>query len=75
MEVLKNMEISDADGYGKKDVLTFGSFSNGTNGYYGQLRIRNWNGSAMFLEKSDEWREAAGVNPGAAEYLKVADGY
>jgi hypothetical protein len=49
-----NVKVADVDGDGVPEIVTVGFTYNGTKAE-GQLRIWNWNGGVLNLEKSQEW--------------------
>lgn len=49
-----NLKVADADGDGVPEIVTSGFTYNGSKAE-GQLRIWNWSGGVLSLEKSHEW--------------------
>lgn len=49
-----NVKVADVDGDGVPEIVTVGFTYNGTKAE-GQLRIWNWSGEVLNLEKSQEW--------------------
>ncbi len=54
----RDVAIEDVDGDGAKEIITAGYAYDGTR-YNGQLRIWNWDGTTLTLEKSEEWYATA----------------
>jgi len=52
--VVSNVKVADVDGDGEPEIVTGGFTYNGTYAE-GQLRIWNWIGGVLHLEKSQEW--------------------
>jgi hypothetical protein len=52
--VVSNVKVADVDGDGEPEIVTGGFTYNGTE-TEGQLRIWNWTGGVLNLEKSQEW--------------------
>jgi hypothetical protein len=52
--MVSNVKVADVDGDGVPEIVTGGFTYNGTKAE-GQLRIWNWSGGVLNLEKSQEW--------------------
>jgi hypothetical protein len=52
--LVENLKVDDVDGDGTAEIVTGGFAYDGAN-VTAQLRIWNWNGSTLALEKSREW--------------------
>jgi len=52
--VVSNVKVADADDDGVPEIVTSGFTYNGTQ-VEGQIRIWNWSGGVLNLEKSQEW--------------------
>jgi hypothetical protein len=52
--LVENLKVDDVDGDGTAEIVTGGFAYDGAN-VNAQLRIWNWNGSTLALEKSREW--------------------
>jgi hypothetical protein len=52
--LVSNVKVADVDGDGVPEIVTGGFTFNGTKAE-GQLRIWNWSGGVLNLEKSQEW--------------------
>lgn len=52
--IVSNVKVADVDGDGIPEIVTGGFTYNGTEAE-GQLRIWNWSGGVLNLEKSQEW--------------------
>jgi hypothetical protein len=52
--LVSNVKVADVDGDGVLEIVTGGFTSNGTEAE-GQLRVWNWSGGVLNLEKSQEW--------------------
>lgn len=52
--IVSNMQVADVDGDGVPEIVTGGFTYDGTK-VLGQLRIWNWSGGILSLEKSHEW--------------------
>jgi hypothetical protein len=52
--MVNNLKVGDVDGDGTAEIVT-GGFTYDDEKVNGQLRIWNWSGDLLFLEKSHEW--------------------
>ncbi len=52
---------ADANGDGNVEILTGGSFSNGST-YFAQLRVWSWDGDNLVLESSNEFTDTEGAS-------------
>jgi hypothetical protein len=52
--LVNNVKVADVDGDGFSEIVT-GGFTYDGNKFEGQLRIWNWSGGVLNLEKSQEW--------------------